>query len=501
MAAKKGKPAEAAFGVGEQVNAITWNADGTLLAAVGQYHLTLFDEVGQPVHKQVIGSARDICCHPSRPVVAVSTHDDHLILFDVERRAVLATLKEHDEWLSKAAFSPDGTRLASLSDGADSVSVWDWEKRKVLWTFKVPAHPFGVAWFPDNERLVAVGARDALHLFDGSLSKTGTMPLRLAARLRFSPDGKALYTLSRAAERKGVWRWDLATKAATPLKGLEKDDHPSALDLHPKTGDVFGGGCSGDILRWKPDGKRATGGVAKEQGPRLPKAKAPPERAPRTLKQLEALQTGSLKSLRASCETIAYDEAVKLLRARKLGKPDWLPGEAPEGVLLHKGDLELEALDLDHRKDGVASGLIVDGNLNVGLIENGEQDFGPFLVVLGDLTADHVAVGGAPVEIAGRLKVTGAFHGYYNHGTTRVGGDVDIGLLIADDYLFTAKGKVRGTVLDVHGEVEGTIVGKKKKPVEVLHPTFLEVDGEDINLKSKEIYRQVACGGSVRVEG
>jgi hypothetical protein len=231
--------------------------------------------------------------------------------------------------------------------------------------------------------------------------------------------------------------------------------------------------------------------------PARPARPARPTPPPWTKKEMKAAQAKSLKKLVAACERMTHEEAEALLRKRKLTKLEWFPGEAPDGVLLHKGNLTLDQLDLDHRKDGVPDGLIVDGNLTVDVIENGEQDFGPFLVVLGDLKAKNVAVGGAPIEVTGNLAVSGTFHGYYNHGITTVKGDVAVNLLIADDYLFRFKGKWQGKDVIDNGSVEGKVGRKKAEPESVLHAAFFDAE-EPTDLNSHAIYGHVAMGGSVR---
>jgi hypothetical protein len=138
-------------------------------------------------------------------------------------------------------------------------------------------------------------------------------------------------------------------------------------------------------------------------------------------------------------------------------------------------------------------GIIVDGSLRVGVIENGEQDFGPFLIVLGDLDVGSAAVGGAELNILGDLRVRNAFHGYYNHGSINVVGDVKAALFIADDYSARFGGDVHGTILASYGRVRGA-VPKEPQLDAVLAPRFWKRDGEHKTLAGKAIFEALSKG-------
>ena len=139
----------------------------------------------------------------------------------------------------------------------------------------------------------------------------------------------------------------------------------------------------------------------------------------------------------------------------------WWPHDFTDGrALLLPGGTTVPSLRLDFDEEAwpggpfLGAGLVVDGDLTIeGTLENGEQDFGPFLVVLGTLTVKNVAISGAPLHVEGDLRVRGAFHGYYNHGSTRVEGTLDAGLFIAQDYGVVLNGPVRGDVLEARGHI------------------------------------------------
>ncbi|WP_233595248.1 MULTISPECIES: leucine-rich repeat domain-containing protein [Corallococcus] len=86
-------------------------------------------------------------------------------------------------------------------------------------------------------------------------------------------------------------------------------------------------------------------------------------------------------------------------------------------------------------------GLLVQGNLTVeGCVFNGENDFGPFLQVNGNLTATSIAIGGSRLRVTGDV-MTGDFVAVYNHGSVSVGGGL-VARTIASDYTLRVEGPV-----------------------------------------------------------
>lgn len=118
-----------------------------------------------------------------------------------------------------------------------------------------------------------------------------------------------------------------------------------------------------------------------------------------------------------------------------------------ELVLFHDGDLRLDRLDLDMKanEDGEYPFLfLVAGNLRVdGAITNDETDGATGLIVLGDLRAHDMVVGGQEVYVTGHLHVDGLFWGDYNHGDLSVEGDVHAALLIdTEEYHLNVQGRL-----------------------------------------------------------
>lgn len=103
--------------------------------------------------------------------------------------------------------------------------------------------------------------------------------------------------------------------------------------------------------------------------------------------------------------------------------------------LLCQGDWVLEKpLDLDREDLQNTYTIIVTGNMTATQIYNEETDGSCGLVVLGDLSAQNIVVGGQEIFVAGNLKVDELYWGDYNHGELIAKGNIDIKTFIATDY-------------------------------------------------------------------
>src|SRR5690606_2404532 len=91
----------------------------------------------------------------------------------------------------------------------------------------------------------------------------------------------------------------------------------------------------------------------------------------------------------------------------------------------------------------VAAGILVEGDLVIeGDLLNFEDDFGPFLVVRGDLICRSVATGGARIHVEGSVR-TDVVVGVYNHGLVRIGGTLEA-RAVATEHTVEVRGRGLG---------------------------------------------------------
>jgi WD40 repeat protein/serine/threonine protein kinase len=139
----------------------------------------------------------------------VEAREQEVSLWDVAIGRKLLSPKGHAEFVRGLAFSPDGRRLAVVSQGRDQpqgqLNVWDAATGQELLTVKAQARfgP-GLAYSPDG-RLLATTDAGTVRLRDAATGKEVRSFEGGAVVVAFSPDGRWL-----AAGGNQLWVWDLA---------------------------------------------------------------------------------------------------------------------------------------------------------------------------------------------------------------------------------------------------------------------------------------------------
>ncbi|RFM32377.1 hypothetical protein [Chitinophaga silvisoli] len=154
---------------------------------------------------------------------------------------------------------------------------------------------------------------------------------------------------------------------------------------------------------------------------------------------------------------------VQHLPARYEDYPMALAEKMPERdelkFLFYNGTTVLEELDLD---DPAYFGIVVAGDLIVkGNILNENTDGACSLIVLGNLKAKNVIVGGQLIYVTGYVAVQELLMGIYNHGEFTGRSYVWAPVVIADDYRFQFEDFARVKVLDFNDDDDKEIIKEK----------------------------------------
>lgn len=148
------------------------------------------------------------------------------------RQKYLLSIRGHSGVVSDLAYSPDGTKIASVASDK-TVKVWDLTTNKVILTFE--GHKVGVravSYSPDGRRLVSASDDGMLKIWEAVsgeelLSFQGHA--QIVRDVSFSPDGKLLASTS---DDKTVKVWDAKTgQERLTLKG--HSNHVLGLSFHP----------------------------------------------------------------------------------------------------------------------------------------------------------------------------------------------------------------------------------------------------------------------------
>lgn len=135
------------------------------------------------------------------------------------------------------------------------------------------------------------------------------------------------------------------------------------------------------------------------------------------------------------------------------------PGLPDDRFLLYNGSTVLDELDLDV-EDYIS--IVVLGDLHVkGSIINENTDGACSLIVLGNLKAKNVCVGGQIIYITGYIAVEEMLMGVYNHGELYGNSYVWCPLVIADDYHFYFGEHAAVKVLELHEPEDNELIREK----------------------------------------
>jgi WD40 repeat protein len=215
-------------------------------ARTGMY---LFDLKGHP---PAAGRGEEMSVAFSGDGKRILIADKTARVYDATTGALQLELKVHGDGVNCAAFSPDGTRIATGSrvDNAGLVNVWDARTGKAVFDWR--AHETGttrLAFSPDGTRIVTGGWDQALRVWE---TQTGKLLLEAKGMtdydsgVTFSPNGKRIV----AGRDDGTAR---VIDAQTGAVLLELKGRPRAVGLFRMT--------TGLSVAYSPDGTRiATGG-------------------------------------------------------------------------------------------------------------------------------------------------------------------------------------------------------------------------------------------------
>ncbi|MDF1666501.1 MAG: protein kinase, partial [Planctomycetota bacterium] len=168
------------------------------------------------------GQIKSLDISPDGTVLASSSDDQSIFLWDTKTQKQLRSLKGHDKAVNGVRFSPDGKLLASAS--ADkSVRLWDVKNGKRLATLNGHKHwVMSICFSPDGKILASASADKTVRLWDLSNGLDNIEEITLlegheagVLNVNFSPDGK---TLASASWDHSIRLWDLPSEAGAPVK-------------------------------------------------------------------------------------------------------------------------------------------------------------------------------------------------------------------------------------------------------------------------------------------
>jgi Tol biopolymer transport system component len=202
----------------------------------------------------------------------------------VKRGTLICTYRGHDNWVMHLAWSPDGSKIASVQKFDHLVHIWDTEVGGHLFTYT--GHPankavWGLAWSPDSTRVASASEDGTVQVWeaeDGKLIRTYSKHQGTVYAVAWSPDGSKIAS---GGEDETLQIWGVKTGAQI-FTGTHPA-HVSTLAWSPDSQQIVVGcndstirvwdASSGDItyeydghedavydIAWSPDGKHIASG-------------------------------------------------------------------------------------------------------------------------------------------------------------------------------------------------------------------------------------------------
>jgi WD40 repeat protein len=195
---------------------LVFAADGKTLLSAGRDQTVRFWDMADGKLKRLRRMPLPVDVSLGQGTVAALSSDGKLLtslysgkirLWDVESGKQLQERTSHEETAYSIAFSPDGTRLASASEGDDAVRLWDARTGEQVRALSMPgATVRQLVFSADGTTLVAGGT--VIQLWEARTGKKGRTfhlqsekpPLEHLLCLHLSPDGKRLTVLGMEAD-------------------------------------------------------------------------------------------------------------------------------------------------------------------------------------------------------------------------------------------------------------------------------------------------------------
>ncbi len=182
-------------------------------------------------------------------------------LFKPAPSPTLYTYAGHPSGISSVAWSPDGTRIASIGRGDDrTIQIWNASNGQHLLTYRGHSDAGNLAWSPDSTRIASVGSPFAIKVQVWNASNgeqlwihqedLGRPPNYMVA---WSPDGRQI--ASDGNSDSGSIQIRNASDGQ-PFLNYEGHPYVSSLAWSPDGTRIVTGGVDRSVQVWRAEGRK-----------------------------------------------------------------------------------------------------------------------------------------------------------------------------------------------------------------------------------------------------
>jgi len=255
------------FNYGASIDAVAFSPDGKYIAAGGGKKVIRIWQIDNKQHIKDLNQKyriENLSFSPVNDILAVAGYNKMIKLWSLQQSTVLKTLRGHGYEVMAAAFSPDGSLLATAGGSAPRGGTGDYSIK--LWDLKTGRNPGRLAghkdtvnrllFNPDSKLLASAGhdtwiklwdAKNEKHLF--SLREKGRNIGAWIMAMDFSPDNRWLA----ADNSRKLTIWDLQTQKIVDT--VDQADWLSSVKFTPD-GKQFATGGGSTIKIWRSNDRQ-----------------------------------------------------------------------------------------------------------------------------------------------------------------------------------------------------------------------------------------------------